>query len=164
MRGGYVVDTCNRTVGFQGGDSYPLDRLEIAGGRLFYARAIAGSALVSLQETWLIPDRDWTFTRFTFHEHLRAAAFDWKLEPDHTEPGERFWRVSDGYLDLVIYEGSRYELEDADELADALATGAISLAEGLRALHATNTLCKALKDHGNSGLSLLREYAPELAP
>lgn len=161
-RNGYVVDAVGGTVGGPDGDTYALDRVEVVNGRLFYARPIAENASIFYQDLWLLPVQGWAITRFAFHEHLRATSIDWKMEPDRVEREGPLWRVSDGYLDLDVYEGSRYDLDDADELADAIAAGAISLAEGLGTLHALNALCKALRRHGYSGHSLLREYAPGL--
>lgn len=159
---GSVVDTQALTVRDRNGLTYPIERLEVAQGRLFYARAIAGNDLFFYQERWLIPDQGWVVNRFTFHEHLRATAIDWYMETDRVEVAGSTWRVSDGYLDLGVYDGSRYELDDADELADGIAAGEITVAEGLAALHALNTLCKALHRLHFSGESLLREYAPGL--
>ncbi|MHB8577392.1 MAG: hypothetical protein ACYDCQ_18935 [Dehalococcoidia bacterium] len=161
-KGGYVVDAAARTVGGPGGDTYALDRVEVVQGRLFLARSIANNASIFYHESWIMPVQGWVITRWAFHEQLRATAIDWKMEPNQVEVDGPLWRVSDGFLDLDVYEGSRYDLDDADELADALAAGTISLAEGLVALHALNTLCKALRRHGYSGHSLLREYAPGL--
>jgi predicted RNA-binding protein associated with RNAse of E/G family len=160
--GGYVVDTVERTVGGPAGGPHGLDRLEVANDGLFYARAIPADANISYQETWLISLQGWAITRFAFHEHLRQRSIDWKMELDQVELDGSLWRVSDGYLDLDVYEGTHYDLEDADELANAIVAGAISLAEGMATLHALDTLCKALRRHGYSGQSLLREYAPGL--
>jgi predicted RNA-binding protein associated with RNAse of E/G family len=151
-----------RTVGAPAFGHFALDRLEIANHRLFYARAIPEDASVHYQETWLIPDQGWAVTRFAFRDHLRTGAIDWKMEPDLVRQDGSLWRVTNGLLDLDVYEGARYDLEDADELAEAMSTGAISLEDGFAALHALNSLCRALRRHGYSGRSLLREYAPGL--
>jgi predicted RNA-binding protein associated with RNAse of E/G family len=161
-RNGYFVDTDEHTVGQFGGDVYALDCLNMAPGALYYARQIPRDPFITYQETWLIPNERWAITRFTFHEHLQLTAIDWKLETDWVEIDGPIWRVHDGFLDLELYDGSHYDLADADEFAEALAASEISLDDGTRTLHALDRLCRALRHHGYSGESLLRQYAPEL--
>lgn len=161
-RHGYVVDTVEHTVGGPAAGPFVLDRLEVAGCCLYYARAIPEDPSIFYQETWLIAAQGWAVTRFAFHEHLQPGSIDWKMEPDRVELDGLLWRVGDGYLDLDVYEGSRYDLEDAGELADAISAGSISLADGLSAFRALDALCKALRHNGYSGQALLRAYVPGL--
>lgn len=161
-KGDYFVNIHSRAVWAPGVGPFALDRVSVVQGRLFYARPISASATISYQETWLIPDQNWAITRFTFHEHLRGAPFDWKMEPDSIQVDGAQWRVSDRYLDLVVYDGVRCTLEDADELADALSAGEITLAAGSQALRTLDSLCKALHRLGYAGQALLNEYAPGL--
>jgi predicted RNA-binding protein associated with RNAse of E/G family len=63
---------------------------------------------------------------------------------------------------MVIYEGRRYEVQDADELADALETGEITLAEAASALRSLHTGTGILAGNGCSGAALLTRYAPGL--
>ncbi len=159
--GGSLVDTVAGTVRDRNGVIYPLERLVVAGGRLYYARSIAPNPLFSYHERWLLPEQNWVVNRFAFHPH-RLPSIDWYIETDLIEVDGALWRVSDGYLDVGLFEGRRYYLEDADELADGIAAGDIPLAEGLVALRALNQLCLALERHHYSGHALLREYAPGL--
>jgi len=99
--------------------------------------------------------------RLTFLPNV-PNPLDWCIEPDPVLVDGSVWRVRDAFLDLEVYEGVRYELRDADELADGLAAGEISLAEALTALHSLNSLCQALRLNGFSGKALLDEFAPGL--
>lgn len=159
---GYRVDTNARTVGGLHGPQFALDQLEYAGSTLFYARSIPDDRFITYQKTWLIADQNWAVTRFTFHEHLRARAIDWKIEPDPISIDGAVWHVTDGFIDLDVYEGTHYELEDADELAEALLGGTIAIVDTARALHALDAVCKELHTSGYSVTELLRRFAPQL--
>jgi predicted RNA-binding protein associated with RNAse of E/G family len=161
-RGGYVVDTSALMVGQPGGPLWALDRLELAGGRLYYALSIAGDPSISYQETWLIPDEGWAITRFRFQPQPVSPAIDWKLETDWIEAHGDTWLVHDGFLDLAVTEGLRAELEDADELAEAIRAGEIALEDALAVLQSLDRLWRALRQRHYSGLALLRDYAPGL--
>jgi predicted RNA-binding protein associated with RNAse of E/G family len=159
--GGAVLDTAARQVRDRNGTWYPLDELAVAGGALYYARPIEGSDLLTYQECWLLPEQAWVVNRFRFHDHL-PHLLDWYIETDMTEVDGPLWRIRDGYLDIRVLDGSRYEIEDADELAEGLAAGDIPMADDVLALAALNRLCVALHRHHFSGAALLAEYAPEL--
>lgn len=161
---GSLVDTVAHTVRDRNGVTYPVEDLRVIGDCLYYARPTPGNPLFFYQERWLLPEHGWVINRFDFHEHLRATAIDWYMETDRVEVDETRWQVSDGYLDLNVYEGSRYELEDAGELADGIHAGEIPLRDGLATLHALDALCQALRRHHFSGVALLYEYAPGLRP
>ena len=70
--------------------------------------------------------------------------------------------MRDGYLDLEVWEGRRYHLQDAHELAEGLAAGEISVSETVHALDALGRLCEALKRADCSVRAVLAEYAPGL--
>ncbi len=70
--------------------------------------------------------------------------------------------MRDCYLDVAVFEGSRYEVLDADELAQGLTAGDISVEEAARALESLNRLCRLLASNGFSGAALLAELAPGL--
>jgi predicted RNA-binding protein associated with RNAse of E/G family len=159
--GGAVVDTEMRQVCDRNALWYPLDELVVDGGTLYYARPIEGNALFSYHWRWLLPEQAWVINRFRFHAHV-LDPMDWYIETDLIDVDGPLWRVRDGYLDIEVFEGVRYELRDADELAEGLATGDIPLAETIIALESLNRLCVALRRHRFSGWSLLEEFAPGL--
>jgi predicted RNA-binding protein associated with RNAse of E/G family len=141
---------------------YALDRLATTDSGLYYARPVAGSDHFHYHERWLLPDHTWSVSRFTFHDHLREGRVDWYIEMDAIEAKDGRWRVSDGYLDVAVWEGSRYEVWDADELADGLRDGEISPEEAIAALHALHRLATCLSKNGYSGAALLADFAPGL--
>jgi predicted RNA-binding protein associated with RNAse of E/G family len=140
---------------------YPLDRLVVADVALYYARPIAGSEHFHYHERWLLPEQAWSVSRFTFHDHFKDRV-DWYIEMDFIELEGGLWRVRDGYLDVAVWEGSRYEVWDADELAEGMLAGEISVEEAAVALDSLNRLGLALKRNGHSGAALLAEFAPGL--
>lgn len=158
---GSEIDTNARNMRERDGRWYPLERLLVAESGLYWARPIADSMHFSYVERWLLPGPGWAISRPTFHSHL-TGMFDWYVETELIEVDRSTWRVRDGYLDLCVFEGVRYELEDADELADAIAADEIPLAEALMALRALQQLCAALRRNGFSGRALLEEFAPDL--
>ena len=72
------------------------------------------------------------------------------------------WTVLDGYLDMMVWEGKRARLDDADELGDGLDADSISAQEAASVLRSLDRLCDALHENGNSGAALLERYAPDL--
>jgi predicted RNA-binding protein associated with RNAse of E/G family len=159
--GGALIDAAAATVRERNGAVCALDRLEVAGDRLYYGRPTPDIDLFSYHERWLLPDRGWVVNRFVFRRP-DASDMSWYMETDRIEVNGPLWSVHDGYLDLAVYEGARYELHDAHELADGIAAAEIPLDEALNALRSLNDLCLALRRHGFSGRSLLEEYAPGL--
>ena len=158
---GSEIDTAAGRMRDRDGQWHQLDRLTVGGHGLYWARPTPGNALFSYCERWLLPDLGWAISRFAFHPHL-PKQIDWYMETDLIQTAGPIWRQRDGYLDVGVYEGVRYELEDADELAEAIAAGEIPLAEALAALHALDQLCVALQRNGFSGRALLAEFAPDL--
>lgn len=159
--GGATIDIHAARVRDRNGLSYPLDTLVVTADGLYYARAIEGNDSFWYQERWVLPRQTLVVNRFAFHAH-RNDACDWYIETDLTAVSDEGWRVRDGYLDIYVHEGARYEVEDAGELADAIASGDIPLADAIDALHALDRLCEALRANTCSGHALLRSIAPSL--
>ncbi|MBF6599981.1 MAG: hypothetical protein IVW36_05680 [Dehalococcoidia bacterium] len=70
--------------------------------------------------------------------------------------------MRDGYVDVYVHDGARYDVEDVCELAAGLVTGQITQAELIDVLRALDRLCEALRAHGCSGHELPRAFAPSL--
>ncbi len=156
---GSVVDISAGTVRDRDGGTYALDRLELAGGCLYHARAVAYPRF-DYHERWVLPVQGWAISRFRW---LVEAELDWYIEPDLITVAGPSWEVADGLLDVAVSEGVRYQVEDADELAEALELGHLSLAEGATVLRNFQALEAALREADYSGAALLRRYAPALA-
>lgn len=159
--GGSTVDVAKRQVCDRDGCWYDLDRLEVSGGALYYARAMTNFDLVTYHERWLLPDQSLSVTRFTWAPGVEPH-FDWYIETDLIDVARPLWTVRDGYIDLGVFEGSRYFVEDADELADALESGEIPVAEAAVVLRALERLCEELRSNGNSVSALLSGHASGL--
>lgn len=158
---GIVVDVAERRVCDRDGAWYRAQQLTVSDAGLYYYRDFPDGTLFSRNEKWILPGPAWVINRFAFLPG-RPAPMDWYIEPDLITVADGLWRVRDAFLDLEVHEGARYELLDADELADGLAAYEISLDEAMRALRAIDSLCKALRSNGFSGRALLEEYAPGL--
>jgi predicted RNA-binding protein associated with RNAse of E/G family len=157
---GLTVDTVGQRVCDRDGHWYPVDRLITEGQTLYYARPVPFDT-ITYHERWLIAYANLSFSRFTFRDEAPHKV-DWYIEPDIIEVEGHFWRVKDGFIDLEVYEGSHYRLDDADELADGLLSGDITPQEAAAVLFALDRLCEGLRDHGHSGAQLLALFAPGL--
>lgn len=155
---GVDVDAATRRVCDRDGCWYPAENLVVSEAGLYYYRDFPDGTLFVRNEKWLLPGPGWVVNRLAFLPQV-PAPLDWYIEPDPVVVDGSIWRVRDAFLDLEVYEGVRYELRDADELADGLAADEISLAEALGALHSLNALCLALRRHRFSGKALLDEFA-----
>ena len=158
---GSDIDTASRRVRDRDGRWYPLDELLVAGESLYYARPVDDSEHFSYYWKWLLPIPGWVVSRARFHDHI-VQPFDWYIETDFIDVEGPLWHVRDGYLDVELWEGRRYHVDDAHELANGLACGEITTAETAAALDALGRLCAALQRGGYSGRELLAEFAPGL--
>lgn len=162
--GGTIVDLAQGTVSDREDGWVVPDRLIVGATGLYYARPFPENyRLLTYHERWLLPAQGWSVSRFQF-DPRREIRQDWYIEPDIIEISRSgsLWRVRDVYVDVDVYEGVRYELHDADELAAGLAAGEISVADTVVALNALAALCAELKRNGFSGRALLAEFAPGL--
>jgi predicted RNA-binding protein associated with RNAse of E/G family len=158
--GGSTVDAAARTIRDRNGRTYALDDVVVAESGLYFARTILNDHFW-YQERWMLPAGPWVVNRFGFHPH-RTDAVDWYIETDVVERDGDLWHVRDGFLDLFVYEGARYHVDDADELAEAIERSEISMADATAALRALDRLCDELEANGCSGAALLRAHAPGL--
>ncbi len=157
---GAVVDVKQRCVCDRDGEWYPLDRLEVAGNTLYYARAVNYKAF-DYHERWLLPEQGWSISRLRWTAGWHED-FQWYIEMELIDVEGSLWTVLDGYLDMMVWEGLRARLDDADELGDGLVAGSISAREAASVLRSLDRLCDALHENGNSGAALLERYAPDL--
>jgi hypothetical protein len=160
---GKDIDTRNQTVRDRDGLVYPVDRMVMGDGCLYYARPLDNFEDIGFDyhELWAFPALDLTVSRIRF---LPGAGdpIDWYIETDPIDVDGDVWRTRDGYLDVCLYEKTRYRVEDAAELAEGLASGAISMSDAVRALESLDRLLEILERNGRSGAALLAELAPDL--
>lgn len=157
---GKDIDIGRKVVRDRDGLWHPVDTMQVSGGVLYYARPVPAEHF-NYHELWAFPEQDWVVSRLHFHPDA-PDPIDWYIEPDLVDVTGDMWAIRDAYLDVCAFEGSHYRLEDAGELAEGLASGAITLPEAVRALEALDRLLAVLERNGNSGAALLRELAPGL--
>jgi len=179
---GATVNVATRRVCDRDGLWYPLDRLVVAGRTLYYARPIGGSDMdvwrehgyseeavaAALQqrifdyhERWILVDQGWSISRLAFLPTAEHP-IDWYIETEIIAVDGDRWHIGDGYLDVEVHEGSRYHVDDAEELAEGLAAGEISVSDAVSALTSLGRLCEALRSNGCSGAALLAKFASQL--
>ena len=158
---GKDIDATSYQVRDRDGVTYAVDRMELADSGLYYARPLIGWDVADYHELWALPDQGWVVNK----GHVlpgAAESHDWYLEPDLITIDGGIWSIRDAYLDVKVYDGVRYEVCDAGELADGLSDGAISVEDATAALRALGTLLAVLERNGCSGAALLSEFAPGL--
>ena len=101
-----------------------------------------------------ISRRDW--------RHGHDGHLDWYIEPDLIEVHGEEVHIIDGFLDVEVYEGSRYEVDDIDEFAGAVADRTLSMEEGLAVLASFHRISTELRLNGFRGTALLAKWAPDL--
>lgn len=159
---GILVDVRARTHRDRHGRVSPLDALVQNSGALYIAGPLPGNPRFRAYQRWLLPTEGWVVGRFAAHPGQRPMAEDWYIDLDAISVSGDVWRVEDRLLDMAVFEGRRYEVLDADELADCIEHGLLPPAAGLAALRSLHRLCRALEQLAFSGAALLAEYAPGL--
>jgi predicted RNA-binding protein associated with RNAse of E/G family len=159
---GLLVDTRARTHRDRQGRTSPLDALAQSDGALFIAGTLPGNPRFRAFQRWLLPDQGWVVGRFDPHPGQRPMAEDWYIDVDAITVAGHLWRAEDRLLDVSIFEGRRYTVDDADELADCVERGLLTPADAIAALRSLHALCRALDRLDFSGTALLAEYAPGL--
>ncbi len=158
--GGCVIDAAARRIRDRNGVWHPVDAMTVGEHGVYYARPIENNKFWYV-ERWVLPAHALVFNRFAYHPQITDDV-DWYIETDMTEVGDNTWTVRDGYLDVYVRDGVRYDLEDTRELAEAIAAGDIPLSDALEALHALDLVCESLRANNHSGHALLHTLAPSL--
>jgi hypothetical protein len=159
---GLLVDTRARTHRDRQGRVSPVVDLVLAGDTLYVAGMLPGNPRFCAFQRWLIPAEGWVVGRFAAHPGQRPMAEDWYIDVDAVGVEGHLWRAEDRLLDVSVFEGTRYTVADADELADCIERGLTSPADAVAALRSLHALCRALERLNFSGAALLAEYAPGL--
>ncbi|MHA7664559.1 DUF402 domain-containing protein [Mycolicibacterium sp. HS_4_1] len=110
---------------------------------LYMARPTPGRPQFRYLESWLLPTIGLRASIFHFNPgHEREQ--DFYLDVGRFTAGERVWTSEDHYLDLVVRSGVGVELEDVDELLDAVRHHLLSTADGERAIATATTAIDGL--------------------
>jgi predicted RNA-binding protein associated with RNAse of E/G family len=159
---GLLVDVRARTHRDRQGRVAALDTLVLDGDTLYIAGPLIENPRFRAFQRWLIPAHGWVVGRFDTQPGQRPMDCDWYIDIDAVTVDGNLWRAEDRLLDLKVFDHQRYEVDDADELADCIEQHQIAPADAIAALRSLNTLCRALKRLDFSGAALLTEYAPGL--
>jgi predicted RNA-binding protein associated with RNAse of E/G family len=159
---GTLIDARARTHRGRRHAVSPLDALVVGDGALYAAGPLPDNPRFGGFERWFLPAQGWVVGRFSTRPGQRPMDCDWYIDIDAVVVEGDSWHARDRLLDLKVFDGRRYEVDDADELADCLADGTLAPADAQAALRSLNALCRALERLGFSVPALLAEYAPGL--
>lgn len=159
---GSLVDVSARTHRGRRGAVSALDDLVLGGGGLYFTGHFPDNPRFRRFERWALPDQGWVIGRFEAYPGQRPMAEDWYVDLDAISVDGAVWRIEDRLLDIGVFEGRFYRIEDLDELADSIERGEIGVPEATAALRSLHELTRALERLDFSGAALLREYAPGL--
>lgn len=157
---GADIDVERRAVFDRDAQWHELDCLEVAGTALYYARPVPAQGF-TYHERWLLPEQGWSISRIHWRDGWHED-FDWYIETEIMAVDGPVWSIRDGFIDVLVWEGLRIRIDDADELGDGLSSGVITVEEAAAALRSLDHLCDELHANGNSGAALLERYAAGL--
>lgn len=143
------------------GRSVPLLAVLETDAHLYYRRPVLANEEISAVERWVLPEHGWVVTRFTQRPDARRW-IDWYIDIDDAVCVDGCWRIEDRLLDVGVVHGERYITMDADELADAMTDGSITLDQATAALRAQQALCRLLEESAFDVPALLARLAPDL--
>jgi uncharacterized protein len=113
---------------------------------LYMARPTPGRPQFHYLESWLLPTVGLRASIFHFNPgHERDQ--DFYLDVGRFTAGEHVWTSEDHYLDLVVRSGVGVELEDVDELLDAIRHHLLSTDDGERAIATATTAIDGLSQN-----------------
>ncbi|MGD9892613.1 MAG: DUF402 domain-containing protein [Dehalococcoidia bacterium] len=159
---GLLVDVAARTHRDRQGRVSPLDDMVVGDGTLFIMGILPNNPRFRAFQRWLLPAHGWVVGCFEPQPGQRPMDCDWYIDIDAISIEGVCWHAEDRLLDLKVFESQRYEVDDADELADCLEQQQIAPADAIAALRSLNALCRALERLNFSGAALLAEFAPGL--
>lgn len=125
-----------------------IDTLREEEWGLYLSRPIVGRPNAWWTECWVIPD-------------LGVCLSDWRWRPGHERAQDmyldiaafhrdgRLIRMTDLYLDLVVYRGRSTEVIDVDEFVAAVAEGLLTPETAEYALERSHAVLDGLARHGH---------------
>ncbi|NMH96138.1 DUF402 domain-containing protein [Pseudonocardia sp. K10HN5] len=115
---------------------------------LYMSRAIVARPTAHWIESWLLPDLGICVTDWWWNPgHERDQ--DFYLDIAVIERGEKCWRMTDLYLDIVVNTGRDSRVIDVDEFVAAVAGGLLDAEAAEYAMHRTHQTVAALAAHGH---------------
>lgn len=130
----------------------PVSEYRITPFGLYMSRPVIGRDNASWIESWVLPDLGICVTDWCWRPgHERDQ--DYYLDIAEIEPGDptgnRAWRLTDLYLDIVVRNGRDAQVIDVDEFVMAVATGVLDARRAEYAMHRTHTVIDGLAAHGH---------------
>src|SRR5690348_9145504 len=123
MHQGIAVDVRARTHRDRQGRVTPVDALVLGNGALYVAGQLPGNPRFRAFQRWLLPVEGWVVGVFHAHPGQRPMAEDWYIDVDEIVVTGDIWHAQDRLLDVSVFEGRRYSVDDADELAESIEQG-----------------------------------------
>lgn len=156
-----TVDSTAKLLHGRDGRIYPIDRL-VRGSEALYCELSVDPSRYERRRMWLIPIFGWVVNAFADRRFRSDEGWDWYIDIDRiTKNGDR-WTIEDGLLDLIVVEGVRGTVLDADEFADDLADGTLAVDDAAYLLRSLHALQSSLARLNWSVAALLAEVAPDL--
>lgn len=113
---------------------------------LYMARPTPGRPQFHYLESWLLPSIGLRASIFHFNPgHERDQ--DFYLDVGRFTAGAEVWTSEDHYLDLVVRTGKSVELEDVDELLDAVRHHLLTTDDGESAIATATEAIEGLARH-----------------
>jgi uncharacterized protein len=113
---------------------------------LYMARPTPGRTQFHYLESWLLPSLGLRANVFHFNPGYERDQ-DYYLDVGAFTPGENAWHSEDHYLDLVVRTGIGVDLEDLDELLDAIRLGLLPAEVGEHAVQHAVGAVEGLSRH-----------------
>ena len=158
-----TLDAAAKLLHARDGVTYPVVCVVRGAESLYCEPLLDGDAPYGRRQCWLIPSHGWVINRLVDRPTSAGPApFDWYIDIDRIAVDGDGWMLADGLLDLIVIEGVRGTLLDADEFADDLADGTVPVDEAAELLRSLHTLQTMLARLDWSVAALLAEIAPDL--
>lgn len=113
---------------------------------LYMARPTPGRTQFHYLESWLLPTLGLRASVFHFNAGYEKDQ-DHYLDVGRFIAGDTVWTAEDHYIDLVVRNDRGVDMEDLDELFEAVQGGLLSTADAQRAVEITASTIDGLARH-----------------
>jgi len=122
-----------------------LEQHQVFPKSLYWSLPIGGNSVNHIY-SHILPSENIAVTQFGWKEHINnKERHDYYVDIINvTEHNDSKWHMRDLYLDLLVYENSRFKIEDTDEYLAAIEVGNLQKDEANQALETLNDLVNQL--------------------